>query len=161
MNFTTFFTSILLSLIFLSCSNTSEKVIDKESPEGITEAFAVALADGNCDVALSITANDANNMIKSLAEQGCEGYKRETGVSCDSIVDNKTTCTCIERQNDGAASVLTYDLEKIDGKWKVVSFEKDMSETIKDINNSFDEALNDIELSGETVVPNTSTSNPK
>ena len=95
------------------------------SPDETTKQFAQALADGDCAKAQEMAVGEAANTVKGTLDAGCEGYKLEIkSVSCTESGET-ADCTCDENR-DGADVKYKYMLKKVDGNWKVDSYNKDM-----------------------------------
>jgi len=99
------------------------------SPELTTEAFVTFLFEGNCTDALKLTTSSASETVAASIDSGCEGYQSEIigNVQCKTQ-NNFATCTCTEKRDILGEMKFNYELEKIDGEWKVSSYAKDMGD---------------------------------
>lgn len=97
-----------------------------QSPEDVTKAFVQALADGDCDKAMDMAVDNAKETVQGTKDAGCEKYSTEIkSVDCGDASGETVTCTCKESR-DGAEWTFNYDLKKVDGSWKVASYQKDL-----------------------------------
>ena len=97
------------------------------SPEGTTEAFVNALSGGDCDKALTLATGEAEETVKGTKDSGCEATGDELvgDVTCETEGD-KATCSCKLKNALLGENTYNYDLEKVDGSWKVSKYSKDM-----------------------------------
>ena len=97
------------------------------SPEGTTEAFVKALSAGDCDKALTLATGQAEETVKGAKDGGCKATEEELvgDVTCDTQED-KATCTCKLKNALLGENTYNYDLEKVEGAWKISNYSKDM-----------------------------------
>ncbi|WP_070137307.1 hypothetical protein [Crocinitomix algicola] len=96
-----------------------------ETPDNVTKSFVQALADGDCDKAKGLAVDDALANVESAIENGCEAYETEIkSVECETE-DETATCTCVEERE--MEMTYKYELTKVEGNWKVASYEKDLN----------------------------------
>lgn len=96
------------------------------TPEDTTKSFAQALADGNCDKAMEMAVDNAKETVQGSIDAGCEKYDTDIkSVSCETDGD-AANCTCEETRGVMGDMTFNYDLKKVDGAWKVASYQKDM-----------------------------------
>ncbi|MDA7802957.1 hypothetical protein N8987_00080 [Crocinitomix sp.] len=96
-----------------------------ETPDNVTKSFVQALADGDCDKAKGMAVEDALTNVESAIETGCESYTTDIkSVECETEGET-ATCTCVEERE--MEMTYKYDLKKVDGDWKVASYEKDLN----------------------------------
>jgi len=98
------------------------------SPESVTESFVKALAGGDCEKALEMATGTASETVQGTIDGGCEGYESEIvgDITCETEED-KATCKCTEKRAIMGDMTYNYDLEKVDGNWKIASYTKDMN----------------------------------
>lgn len=96
------------------------------SPEDVTKSFVEALATGGCDKALEMAIDDAKANVQSQIDAGCTEYKSEIKSTECETQEETASCKCTETR-DGAEQTYKYELKKVDGEWKVASFEKDFN----------------------------------
>ena len=97
------------------------------SPEDVTKSFVEALAAGDCDKAKGMAVDNALETVESTEESGCEEYTTEIlSVECEEPADDAVSCTCKENRDMGEMTY-TYDLTKVEGKWKVSNYSKEMN----------------------------------
>ncbi|HIP37290.1 MAG TPA: DUF4878 domain-containing protein [Crocinitomix sp.] len=127
----------VLGLVMTACNGGGA-----DSPEGTTEAFVKALSEGDCDKALTLATGSAEEQVKGTKDAGCEATKEELvgEVTCETEGE-KSTCSCTIKNQLLGENKYNYELEKVDGAWKVSSYQKDMSGMM--------DGLGDMELGGE------------
>ena len=119
-----------LSVVLISCGAGSSS-----GPEGATKAYVSAIASADFDKAMSVSTGAAEETVKQMKETDTEGYEiRIIEVTCETDEEAETSkCKCTERRIDSTILMnykydsFQYDLEKIDGKWKVSAQTKDMA----------------------------------
>ena len=99
------------------------------SPEAVTESFVNALAAGDCEKALTMATGSATETVEGTQESGCEAYSTEIvgSVTCETE-EESATCTCTEKRDLLGEMTFNYELEKVEGNWKVSSYSKDMGD---------------------------------
>jgi hypothetical protein len=121
------------------------------TPETATEAYVKALAMGECDKALAISTGSAVETVNGMIEAGCEKYETTiVKTSCEVSGDN-ATCICIEQEDTLTFKTFKYELEKIEGDWKVASAGKDMPGMPSMDEMGMDEPMMEMEESMEEV----------
>ena len=111
-------------LVMTACGGGSSS-----SPESVTESFIKALAAGDCDKALTMSTGTASETVDGTKESGCEGYESEiVGEVACTTEDESATCTCTEKRDILGEMTFNYDLEKVDGNWKISAYNKDMGD---------------------------------
>jgi hypothetical protein len=115
------------------------------SPEGTTEAFVNALSTGDCDKALTLATGQAEETVKGTKDSGCEATQDELvgDVTCETEGD-KSKCSCKLKNALLGENTYNYDLEKVDGSWKVSNYSKDMGgmmDGLEDAGNAIEEEL--------------------
>ncbi|MFK8044276.1 MAG: hypothetical protein AB8B72_02185 [Crocinitomicaceae bacterium] len=121
---------ISLTLTIVSC----EGAAGGNSPEKATETYVSMIAKGDYDKAMEISTGPASETVAQMRETDAKGYEtRVVEVQCEVDEDAEiATCKCTERRIDSTAVLnykydsFIYELEKLDGKWKVGSQQKDM-----------------------------------
>jgi hypothetical protein len=110
-------------LVMTACGGGSNS-----SPESVTESFVKALAAGDCDKALTMSSATALETVETSKESGCEGYESEiVGEITCTTEEESATCKCTEKRDILGEMTFNYDLEKVDGNWKVSAYNKDMA----------------------------------
>ncbi len=95
------------------------------SPEDVTKSFVKALADGDCGKAMEMAIESAEETVKSTEEAGCEAYDTEiVSVECETT-EEAASCKCTEKR-EGMDMTYKYELSKVEGKWKVAEYSKDL-----------------------------------
>ena len=109
-------------LVMTACGGGSSS-----SPESVTESFIKALAAGDCEKALTMSTGTASETVEGTKESGCEAYESEIvgSVTCETE-EESATCTCTEKRDILGEMTFNYDLEKVEGNWKISSYAKDM-----------------------------------
>lgn len=110
-------------LVMTACGGGSSS-----SPESVTESFVNALAAGDCEKALTMATGSATESVTTTQEAGCEGYESSIvgSITCETE-EETATCSCTEERDILGEMTFNYDLEKVDGNWKVSNFAKDMN----------------------------------
>ncbi len=97
------------------------------NPEVVVYDFVSALAEGDCSTAKKLSTGNARESIQATIDAGCDSYNTEiTSVECE-LNDDLAECTCNEVR-DGMDMIYDYELQKIDGEWKVSNFSKQMDD---------------------------------
>jgi hypothetical protein len=111
-------------LVMTSCG---EGGSDSSTPESVTESFVNALAAGDCDKAITMASGSAKETVEGTLESGCEGYETEIvgAITCETE-EESAKCKCTEKRAILGESTFNYDLEKVEGEWKVSKYSKDM-----------------------------------
>ncbi len=110
-------------LVMTACGGGSSS-----SPESVTKSFVEALAAGDCDKALGMTTGSATENVQGTLDSGCEAYESKIGeVTCETE-EESATCTCTEERELLGEMKFNYELEKVEGNWKVSSYAKDMAD---------------------------------
>jgi hypothetical protein len=72
--------------------------------------------------------------MQAIIDSGCEPYQTEIdSISCEET-NEMTECICFETRTEPNASPSVfklewpYDLDKIEGQWKIINMEKDHPE---------------------------------
>ncbi|MFD1552848.1 hypothetical protein DNU06_08205 [Putridiphycobacter roseus] len=117
-----------IGLLLISCGGAGN------GPEKATEMYVKAIAEGAYEKALDLSTGSAAETIKQMQETEAAGYETKiVEVQCETDNETETAkCKCTERKSDSLAFLkykydsFQYELEKVDGKWKVISQSKDM-----------------------------------
>jgi hypothetical protein len=120
----------MLALAMVSCSGG----VSGNSPEKATEMYVSMIAKADYDKALEVSTGPATETIEQMKETDTKGYETKiVEVKCEVDEEAETAkCKCTERRVDSSAVLnykydsFVYELEKLDGKWKVSSQTKDM-----------------------------------
>ncbi len=118
-----------LSVLLLSCGGSSS------GPEGATKAYVTSIASAEYDKALEVSTGTASETVQQMKDDDTKGYETKIiEINCEIDQESETAkCKCTERRIDTAIFMdykydsFQYDLEKIEGKWKVSSQTKDMA----------------------------------
>jgi TonB family protein len=96
------------------------------SAESTVLRFVNAIAEGNCFYAQQLSTGTATETIQGSIDAGCVKYHTEIiKIECISNLELESECTCVEKR-DGMEMTFNYDLKKINGKWLVSNYEKDL-----------------------------------
>lgn len=110
----------IAGIMMVSCAS------EGSTPETATETYVKALANGECDKALAISTGSAVETVNGMKEAGCDKYETTiVKTSCEVTGDN-ATCICIEQEDVLTFKTFKYELEKVEGDWKIASAGKDM-----------------------------------
>lgn len=97
------------------------------NPEAVVFNFVTALSDGNCELAKELATGNAMESINATIDAGCESYKTEiVSVKCK-IKGESSECSCNEVR-EGLDMIYDYELEHINGEWKISNFKKQMDD---------------------------------
>lgn len=97
------------------------------SPESATHVFVSLLSEGNCKEALGLTISNASESVEASIASGCEGYESEIIGDVTCVIENDhATCSCVEKRDILGELTFNYELENVDGEWKISSYAKDM-----------------------------------
>ncbi len=125
------------------------------TPETATETYVKALAMGECDKALAISTGTAIETVNGMIEAGCDKYETIiVKTSCEVTGDN-AVCICIEQEDALTFKTFKYELEKVEGDWKVASAGKDMPGMPSMDEMGMDESMMGMEESVEEVMETT------
>lgn len=103
-------------LFCLSCGSNSE------SPEGVTRSFVELSAAGKCDEAKMLTIEEGVDGLENFIDSGCETFVTEVlEVHCK--VDADTAWCCCHERRDDYSYYQQYNLEKIEGNWKISNYQ--------------------------------------
>jgi len=131
--------------MMMSCAS------EGSTPETATEAYVNALANGECDKALTFSTGSAVETVEGMKEAGCEKYETTiVKTSCEVTGDN-ATCICIEQEDVLTFKTFKYELEKVEGNWKVASAGKDMPGMPSMDEMGMDETMSEMEESVDQV----------
>jgi|GEM_PF-1345688 len=133
-------------IMMVSCAS------EGSTPETATEIYVKALAMGECDKALAISTGSAVETVNGMMEAGCDKYETTiVKTSCEVTGDN-AVCICIEQEDVLTFKTFKYELEKVEGDWKVASAGKDMPGMPSMDEMGMDESMMEIEESVEGAV---------
>jgi len=133
-------------IMMVSCAS------EGSTPETATEIYVKALARGECDKALAISTGSAVETVNGMMEAGCDKYETTiVKTSCEVTGDN-AVCICIEQEDVLTFKTFKYELEKVEGDWKVASAGKDMPGMPSMDEMGMDESMMEIEESVEGAV---------
>lgn len=144
-------------IMMVSCTS------GKSTPETATEAYVTALAMGECDKALALSTGSAIGTVNGMIEAGCDKYVTSIVKTSCAVTGDMATCICIEQEDTLTFKTFKYELEKIEGDWKVASAGKDMpgmpsmdemgmDESMMGVEESIEGAVEEvIETTGEAV----------
>ena len=121
------------------------------TPETATEAYVKALAMGECDKALAISTGSAVETVNGMIEAGCDKYETSIVKTSCAVTGDMATCICIEQEDTLTFKTFKYELEKIEGEWKIASAGKDMPGMPSMDEMGMDEPMMDMEESMEEV----------
>ena len=110
----------IAGVVMVSCASAGS------TPETATEAYVKALAMGECDKALDYSTGSATETIEAMIETGCEKTTSTIVKTSCKITGEIATCICIEQEDALTFKTFKYELEKVEGDWKVASAGKDM-----------------------------------
>ncbi|MGV6861956.1 MAG: hypothetical protein ACWA41_09295 [Putridiphycobacter sp.] len=101
------------------------------SPEGTTESFVNALSSGDCEKALTLATGSAEEQVKGSMDSGCEATNDELvgDVTCETEGE-KSSCTCTLKNQILGENKYKYELENVEGSWKVAKYSKDMGDSM-------------------------------
>ncbi len=119
-----------LSLTVISCGDT----ISGNGPEKATETYVSMIAKADYEKALEVSVGPATETVNQMKETEANGYETKiVEVKCEENKEAETAkCKCTERRIDSTTFLnykydsFIYELEKLDGVWKVSSQTKDM-----------------------------------
>lgn len=99
-------------LVLASCGSS-------QSPEEVTKIYVNSIAKGECEKALEVATGQAEESVKTMIEAGCEANEESEvkgEVTCE-VEGETATCSC--EVGKTMPFKFNYDLEKVDGNWKV------------------------------------------
>ncbi|MCH2234060.1 MAG: hypothetical protein MK078_07390 [Crocinitomicaceae bacterium] len=118
MKLRTLFAGAATALLLTACGGGS-------SPKDVTESFAKALANGECEKAMEMAVDAAKESVQGSIDAGCEAYDSDIqSTECEESGET-ATCKCKEKRT-GMDMTFNYDLKKVDGAWKVTNYAKDL-----------------------------------
>jgi hypothetical protein len=134
------------ALVMTACNGGSD------SPEATTESFVKSLSSGDCEKALTLATGSAEEQVKASADSGCEATGDELvgDVTCETEGD-KASCSCQLKNALLGENTYKYELEKVDGKWKVANYSKDMGDMMEGLEGMGDEMEGAMEQVDETL----------
>jgi len=133
-------------IMMVSCAS------EGSTPETATETYVKALAMGECDKALAISTGSAVETVNGMIEAGCDKYETTiVKTSCEVTGDN-AVCICIEQEDVLTFKTFKYELEKVEGDWKVASAGKDMPGMPSMDEMGMDDSMMEMEESVEGAV---------
>ena len=155
MKLKTLIVGLIASVMMISCAS------EGSTPETATETYVKALAMGECDKALEISIGTAVETVQGMKDAGCEKYNTTiVKTSCEVTGDN-AVCICIEQEDVLTFKTFKYELERVDGAWKVASAGKDMPGMpnmeemgMGDSMGEFEDSMNEVGEAVEGAVEN-------
>jgi len=120
-----------LSVLLISCEGTGST----SGPEGATKVYVSAIAKADFDKAIEVSTGTALETVMEMKNDNAPGYETKIiEVNCEIDTETETAkCKCTERRKDTTIFLnykydsFQYDLEKVDGVWKVSAQVKDMA----------------------------------
>ena len=126
--------SVALGIISLAIVSCGETTGGGSGPEKATEMYVSLIAKADYEKALDVSTGPAVETVNQMKETDAAGYETEiVEVKCEENKEAETAkCKCTERRIDSTTFLnykydsFIYELEKLDGVWKVSSQTKDM-----------------------------------
>jgi len=132
-------------IMMVSCAT------EGSTPETATESYVRALAMGECDKALAISTGSAVETVNGMIEAGCEKYETTIVTTSCEVTGDNATCICIEQEDVLTFKTFKYELEKVEGDWKVASAGKDMPGMPNMDEMGMDDSMMEMEEVGEAI----------
>ena len=145
-----------ISLFLISCGGAGGN-----SPENATEQYVVAIANADYDKALDLSTGTAIETVNEMKNNKAKGYETKViEVKCETDLETETSkCKCTERRVDTLAFLdykydsFQYELEQVEGKWKISTQSKDMiMPDLGDMGGFGDEGMMDDMPMEETII---------
>lgn len=108
----------LKTVLFLAVAALILTACSKPTPEEVTRQFTQALADGDCELAKTLTIDAMAEHMQGNIDAGCPKFNTTIKlIECEEQ-DRYASCSCTEIR-DGMEMTFVYELQKVDDSWKI------------------------------------------